>query len=241
LNIKAISETHFMIYDKNEINPDVKEKISFLAMQLEELNHPGVLSVTTSYNSIMVEFDGLNFTYEQLLEDLKLNEIEKTKKSSNQSKKCIILPVVYGEQYGPDLNVVADHANITKEDVINIHTGGQYLIYAIGFLLGFPFLGGLDKKIHTPRKETPRKKIAAGSVGIANNQTGLYPKESPGGWQIIGRTPIDVFNLNRNPMILYEAGDYISFESIDEETYNKIEKEILDGTYDYNQLVGEVR
>src|SRR5699024_8933334 len=182
------------------------------------------LSVTTSYNSIMVEFDGLNFTYEQLLEDLKLNEIEKTKKSSNQSKKCITLPVVYGEQYGPDLNVVANHSNITKEDVINIHNGVRYIIDEKGILTVFAFLGGIDKKIHTPREETTRKKIAAGSVGIANNQTGLYPKESPGGWQIIGRTPIDVFNLNRNPMILYEAGDYISFESIDEETYNKIDR-----------------
>ena len=95
----------------------------------------------------------------------------------------------------------------------------------LGFMPGFPFLGGLDPNLHTPRRKEPRTKIEAGSVGIANNQTGLYPKQSPGGWQIIGRTPINVFDINREPMCLYEAGDSIQFYSIDKDTYQQIEQE----------------
>ncbi len=240
MEVKVISETHFMIYEENKISPEVKDKISFVANEIEKLNHPSILSVTPSYSSIMVEYDALTHTYEKLLEELNIYHLEIDQSITNQSKKCITLPVLYGGEYGPDLNIVSEHAQLSEEEVIKIHTKENYLIYALGFLPGFPFLGGLNKKIHTPRKETPRKKIKAGSVGIANNQTGLYPKESPGGWQIIGRTPIDAFNLERNPMILYEVGDYISFKPIDESEYKKIENDIESGEYDYSQLVGEI-
>ena len=102
---------------------------------------------------------------------------------------------------------------------------------------GFPFLGGLDKKIHTPRREEPRTVISAGSVGIANNQTGLYPKSSPGGWQIIGKTPIKVFNIDKQPMCLYQPGDYIQFYQISEQEFHRIISEQENGEFDYERLV----
>lgn len=240
LNIRQISETHFMIYEQNEINPEVRDKISNIVSHIESYKHPAILSVTSSYRSIMVAFEATTYTYETLIKELNLQNINFESDSGKKSKKVITLPVVYGEQYGPDLNIVAEHSQLTKEEVIKLHSDENYLIYAIGFLPGFPFLGGLNKQLYTPRKETPRSKIKSGSVGIANNQTGLYPKESPGGWQIIGRTPIDVFNLERNPMILYEAGDYISFKAIEEQEFQEIEREIESGKFDYSRLVGEL-
>lgn len=241
MDIQQINETHFMIYEKNEIDSVIREKISTISLYIEGVNHPAILSVTSSYRSLMVAFDAQQYSFDTLIKELNLQNVNFNLQNNVKSKKLITLPVVYGEQHGPDINVVAEHANITESEVIKLHTEEKYLIYAIGFLPGFPFLGGLNKKIYTPRKETPRSKIKSGSVGIAHNQTGLYPKESPGGWQIIGRTPIDVFNLERNPMILYEAGDYISFKSIDEEEFNKIDLEIKRGRFDYSQLVGEMK
>ena len=107
----------------------------------------------------------------------------------------------------------------------------------LGFMPGFPYLGGLDKKLHTPRRSEPRLKIEAGSVGIANNQTGLYPMDSPGGWQIIGRTPLKVFDLNREPMTMYEAGDYIQFYEIDQEEYDQLSEDIRNGNFDIDKWV----
>lgn len=240
MEIKTIDETHFMIYEENVIDTEVKNKISSIANRIDSQEHPSIISVTTSYRSIMVTYDVLQITLEALLNDLGLNDLKHDELHSQQSKRLITIPVAYGGAYGPDLNVVANHANLTEDEVVNLHTEPHYLIYAIGFLPGFPFLGGLNKQIYTPRKETPRSKIIQGSVGIANNQTGLYPKSSPGGWQIIGRTPIDVFNLERKPMILYEAGDYIAFKAISDKEFENIEKEIEEGRFDYQQLVGEL-
>lgn len=146
-------------------------------------------------------------------------------------KNVIHIPVLYNLEMGPDLEEVASYNNLTIEEVVQIHTTNEYLVYMLGFMPGFPFLGGLDERIHTPRRSEPRVKINAGSVGIANNQTGLYPSDSPGGWQIIGRTPLKVFDQYSEPMTLYEAGDYIKFYSIDETTYNQIESEINDGRF----------
>ena len=107
----------------------------------------------------------------------------------------------------------------------------------LGFMPGFPFLGGLDSRLHTPRRDEPRVKIDAGSVGIANNQTGLYPSDSPGGWQIIGRTPLKVFDINDDEMSLYQAGDYIKFYSIDENTFNDTQSEIAENRFNKEKWV----
>ena len=120
-------------------------------------------------------------------------------------KNVIHIPVLYNLEMGPDLEEVASYNNLTIEEVVQIHTTNEYLVYMLGFMPGFPFLGGLDERIHTPRRSEPRVKINAGSVGIANNQTGLYPSDSPGGWQIIGRTPLKVFDQYSEPMTLYEV------------------------------------
>lgn len=140
----------------------------------------------------------------------------------------IEIPVYYGGDYGPDLKTVAKVNHLTSKEVIEIHTGGEYLVYMIGFAPGFPYLGGMSESIAAPRRETPRLKIPARSVGIAGNQTGIYPIETPGGWQIIGRTPIELFKPTENPPSLLKAGDIIRFKSINIEEYKELEAKRYD-------------
>ena len=141
--------------------------------------------------------------------------------------------VLYGGEMGPDIENVAEHNHKTVEEVIKIHTSEEYLIYMIGFIAGFPYLGGMSKEIATPRLKSPRVKIEGGSVGIAGEQTGIYPVASPGGWQLIGRTPLKLYDADREKPVLLEAGQYIKFAAVTEEEYKKIEKEVEDGTYKY--------
>ena len=128
---------------------------------------------------------------------------------------------------------VVNYSEKPVEEVIKIHTSEEYLIYMIGFIAGFPYLGGMSKEIATPRLKSPRVKIEGGSVGIAGEQTGIYPVASPGGWQLIGRTPLKLYDADREKPVLLEAGQYIKFAAVTEEEYKKIEKEVEDGTYKY--------
>ena len=129
------------------------------------------------------------------------------------------IPVCYGGSYGEDLKDVAAHAGLTEEEVIKLHSSVDYNIYMLGFLPGFPYLGGLDPKLFTPRLDNPRTKIPEGSVGIGGEQTGIYPLESPGGWRLIGRTPLKLYDPDREQPFLYQAGDYIRFVPITAEEY----------------------
>lgn len=140
------------------------------------------------------------------------------------SRKKVIIPVCYGGEYGPDLEFVSQYTGLSEEEVVKIHTACTYRVYMLGFLPGFPYLGGMDERIAAPRLETPRTRIPAGSVGIAGSQTGFYPMESPGGWRIIGRTPIKAFDpFSDNPFLL-APGDLVQFRAIGQEEYQKIEE-----------------
>ena len=154
-------------------------------------------------------------------------------------KEIIEVPVLYGGEYGPDIENIASHNNLSVEEVIKIHTSGEYLVYMLGFTPGFPYLGGMDKRIATPRLTTPRTKIPAGSVGIAGEQTGLYPIESPGGWQLLGRTPLNFFDpMKENPFIV-TSGQYIKFTAISKKEYDEITEQVKNGTYTVKHYLKE--
>ena len=142
------------------------------------------------------------------------------------------IPVCYGGEYGPDIENIAKHAGLTEEEVIEIHSSKDYLIYMLGFLPGFSYLGGLDERIHTPRLANPRIRIPAGSVGIGGSQTGIYPLDSPGGWQLLGMTPVKTYDPEREDPILFEAGNYIRFVPVSEEEYKQIKEQVENGTYE---------
>ncbi|MBE0675780.1 MAG: 5-oxoprolinase subunit PxpB, partial [Bacteroidales bacterium] len=148
----------------------------------------------------------------------------------------IVVPVAYGGEYGPDISHVADLHNITAGDVARIHSAPVYMVHMLGFTPGFPYLGGMDTAISAPRKSEPALHIEAGSVGIAGDQTGIYPVESPGGWQIIGRTPLVLFDPHRQPEFLFSAGMKVRFKPVDNYEFWSACEMISNGEYEYERF-----
>lgn len=214
----------------DEISPEINQRMRGLVAALEQQPLPGIREYVPTYRSLLIQYDpgGLLFqdvcTHVQRIEtqivDLPLPE-----------PRIVTLPVVYGGSYGPDLDFVAQHAGLTPAEVIVLHAGRDYLVYMLGFTPGFCYLGGLAEQLETPRLVTPRTQIPAGSVGIAGKQTGMYPIESPGGWQLIGRTPVRLFDPSREPVVLIHAGDYVRFAPITEAEYLALATQVEQGAF----------
>jgi inhibitor of KinA len=153
------------------------------------------------------------------------------KKSEEMSSKTWFIPVCYDQDFGLDLEEIASAKNLTINEVIKLHSSPEYLVYFIGFQPGFLYLGGLNEKLHMPRKGSPRLRVAKGSVGIGGEQTGVYPNESAGGWNILGRSPIDFFDVNKSEPCFAKPGDRIRFEPIDRAEFERIEVAVQEGSY----------
>lgn len=167
---------------------------------------PGYTNFCVYYDVFVVQAQAVKMYIDRLFKQVVVE--------ANHSGRLVEIPVVYGGEAGPDLAYVASSNGLTEQEVIAIHSGNDYLVYMLGFAPGFPFLGGLDARIHTPRKETPRLSVAAGSVGIAGQQTGVYSLATPGGWQIIGRTDAKLFSPTDDPPALLRAGDRVRFVEV---------------------------
>lgn len=216
----------------NEINKDINAKIRSTMAAIDG-NIEGIVEMTPTYRSITIVYEPEKLSYSDLVEQLK--KYESVSSSDGEEKVNLIeIPTLYGGEYGPDMDFVKSNAGLSEEEVVKIHAGTDYLVYMLGFAPGFTYLGGMDERIATPRLKSPRLKIEAGSVGIAGSQTGMYPSESPGGWQLIGRTPLKLYNPEAEPPVFIQAGDYIRYVSIDEEEYNKIKAEVESGNYKVN-------
>ena len=229
--IVQASEDSLQIQFEQKICPEVNSRISAFVKTFEYIakDIAGVLEVLPTYCSVSIYFDEA-ICQISLLKDLAqkaLQKSEEEKTESTDSARTITIPVCYEDQeFAPDLEKVALHAKLSKEEVIKLHSSSDYLIYMMGFLPGFPYLGGMNPQLETPRLETPRTKIPAGSVAIGGAQTGLYPVESPGGWNIIGRTPLRLFDVKRKPFFLYEAGDKIRFLPITREEFENFDESL---------------
>jgi len=208
------------------------------ALCLTEDGIKGVTELIPTFCSLMVQYDPLVIGFDELCEALqgKLRNIGATESSV---RHIVLIPTCYGGEYGPDMPTVVAHSGLTEQEVIAIHSGHDYLIDMLGFLPGFAYLGGLDPRLHTPRLATPRTLLEAGSVGIGGAQTGVYPLPSPGGWQIIGRTPIKPYDPDREKPILYAAGEYLRFVPITPAQYKAIERQVAQGTYEYQSITQE--
>lgn len=216
----------------NEISPDINRKIRAFKIAMEKSGIPGIVETVPTYRSLLVHYKPEVIGYKAITEKFKslmgtLDNIE------IPPPTVIEIPVLYGGEMGPDIENVASHNGKTVEEVIKIHTSQEYLIYMIGFIAGFPYLGGMSKEIATPRLKEPRVKIDGGSVGIAGEQTGIYPLDSPGGWQLIGRTPLKLYDAEREKPVLLEAGQYIKFRSISQKEFDETAKAVEDGSYKY--------
>lgn len=227
--IYQISEISALIEFGNEINPAINRKIQVFCDYLEKHKFYGFVECIPYFTSVSVIYDIIKINSVNPFEKVKKNleSILLSLDSCSECKEHIIeIPVCYGNEYGPDIEVVAKTNNISVNEVIDIHSKGKYLVYMIGFSPGFPYLGGMSDKIATPRKETPRTSVPNGSVGIAGMQTGVYPLETPGGWQIIGRTPFKLFDATGNEKTLLKCGDTVKFYPISCNEYLKIKEKL---------------
>ncbi|MFD2586689.1 5-oxoprolinase subunit PxpB [Croceitalea marina] len=226
ITLKEFGRKGILIEWPNEVEEAILDDIiRFKSILEEELNDN--IELVPAYNSIAIISNNGDFEFEKLKKELL--QLYKTNKATLITQRTLWkLPVCYDAEFGIDLEEVAFNLKMTSSELIEIHSSNEYRVFGIGFLPGFMYLGGLPKHIETKRKETPRLKVAKGAVGLAGKQTGIYPQESPGGWNIIGNCPIPIFNANAEKPCFVSVGDKIKFESITRAEYelHKIEGEV---------------
>lgn len=218
----------------NEISVDINKKIRKMMDDIKKENIDGIVELVPTYCSLLINYDVLKIDYNTLVEKLKTFLNNNLETAEGEEVTLVEIPTLYNDEVGPDLSYVAEHNKLSKEEVIKIHTGTDYLVYMLGFMPGFTYLGGMSEKIATPRLESPRLQIYPGSVGIAGKQTGMYPSMSPGGWRIIGRTPLKLYNPDSDTPVYISSGDYVRYVSISEEEYNEILKKVENNEYKLN-------
>lgn len=218
----------FLEFEGNEIDQSVHEALVTMKHWIEAHRFAGLLDVILGYRSIAISYDfhavSIAGTRGSVSESVK-GKLEQAYLFASQNKRANTsrqrsIPVCYSDKFGLDLKSICERNKISVGELISLHTNISYKVYLIGFLPGFPYLGFVDSKLEMPRHQSPRPVVPAGSVGIAGKQTGIYPFDSPGGWQIIGRTPVKLFDPTADPPVKLEAGDVVTFYSIDEREFD---------------------
>ena len=227
--IAPLGDTAVLVDFGNQIDENINQEVLARAIQLQE-NLPDVIEVVPAYSSLVIHYDIIkwkkNLAKESLVFDRLKNVIEELLSQSLQivqtKDRQIRIPVCYEAEFAPDMQDLASTNNLTNDEVVSLHLSATYRVYMLGFLPGFCYLGQVNEKIAMPRKPQPHP-VVAGSVGIAGRQTGIYPFASPGGWRIIGRTPLKLFDSYAPSPALLSAGDYVQFYSIDGNEFNYIQ------------------
>lgn len=218
MEIKLASVDSIIIYFGDVISKENSNQVKSAYKVLKDLNSPYLIEIIPSYNSILVTYDIFKYTFEDI--QVYLNDLLKNIQIENENDSEIItVDVYYGEEVGLDLQRVATKANISIQEVIEIHSAKLYDVYAIGFLPGFAYMASVNEKIITPRLSTPRKKIPKGSVAIADNQTAIYPQNSPGGWNILGKTTFELFDKSLEALSPITIESKIKFNPISKDEF----------------------
>jgi inhibitor of KinA len=218
-----------------EFNVDVidlstHQHLMAMKARIEQNRFSGFLDIVLGYRSVTLIFDLVQLIQSENLTNgfafvrdrLELAHHQSLQQSFNASSRKINVPVCYDGKFGFDLDAVCERNHISQEELVRLHTSNTYHVYLIGFLPGFPYMGFVDPQLEVPRHQSPRQNVPAGSVGVAGKQTGIYPFDSPGGWQIIGRTPLALFNPSDSPPVIFQSGDEVSFYSISEHEFDRI-------------------
>ena len=204
------------------IDPTINRHIRQTIERIKELQLDGIIELVPTYCALLVEYDVMLYSYSEICNIIEPTFEEGMANTTNELVTVVEVPTLYGGEFGLDLSFVASHYHLSEDEVRSIHSGTDYLVYMLGFIPGFTYLGGMDLRIATPRLSSPRTLIPAGSVGIAGEQTGTYPSDSPGGWQIIGRTPVTMYDMSKAQAALLNAGDYVRYVPIDESEFHRI-------------------
>ncbi len=208
--IRHLGDRGLLVELGSGIDPAVNRRVQQLQQRLARENPVGMVETVPAYSALLVIFDPLQAAPEVLKR--RIAGLCRFDAALPPERSDVFeIPVVYGGEDGPDFETVAAYHGLSGEDVIRLHSGSVYRVYMIGFTPGYPYMGELPEALNTPRRETPRTRIPKGSVAIAQRQTGIYPVVSPGGWQIIGRTPVELFDARREAPSLLAMGDQVRF------------------------------
>ena len=229
-HISPLGDNAILIQFEKIISEKVLDEVLFYKNLIQQLYIKQKVEVINTYNSILINYF---VTIEDVYSDLKaVKEVfQQNNNTKNIDSRVFEIPVCYDLDFGIDLELISKEKNLEISEIISLHTKPEYRVYFMGFLPGFLYLGGLDKKLQISRKSQPRMKIEKGAVGIGENQTGIYPKVSPGGWQIIGNCPVDFFDKNSEIPTQISAGDYIKFKSVEKEEYEQIKEQVKNGNF----------
>lgn len=217
-----LGDTAVILQFEESISDLVQRTIFAVSHFLDEYSFEGLVEYVPAYTSVTLFYDPLLISYPEIVQNLEEMLDEIAIEEPVLEPGILDIPVCYGGEMGPDLGFVARHCGLSDEEVILRHAQPDYLVHLIGFAPGFPYLGGMDPDLETPRRESPRAVVPVGSVGIAGKQTGVYPLSTPGGWQIIGRTPLKLFDLDRTVPSLLKAGNKLRFVPITELEFERI-------------------
>jgi KipI family sensor histidine kinase inhibitor len=213
MDILPYGENGLRLVFGKEISLEINERVRRAYLYLRSLSLRSVVDIIPSFTTCLVVFDQTRATFDELADLLRRGQKEMAE-AELPEPRLLEIPVSYGGQYGPDMDSVCDYSGLSGEEVVRRHTSAVYTVFTIGFLPGFPYLGPLDGSLFMPRLDTPRLKVAEGSVGIVQLQTGIYTFESPAGWRIIGRTGMKLFDPDRFPYSLLAMGDRVRFVSV---------------------------
>jgi inhibitor of KinA len=218
--IVPLGDSALLVEFENRIDASINERCIALAEALAARGVPGVRDIVPAYRTVAVYFDPLKTDRSQLQHQLG-QAIVAPAPATAASREVIRVPVCYGAAEGPDIEDVARFARSSEEEVVSLHTAAIYRVFMLGFSPGFAYMGPVDSRIAAPRRPTPRTAVPAGSIGIAGQQTGIYPSETPGGWQLVGRTPLRAFDASRTPPSLFRAGDSVQFFAIGRDEWDR--------------------
>lgn len=214
----------------NIIDEKINDEVNSLSSIILSKHIPGVSELLPTYRSLVVFYDPLVLTYGELRAQLEKMDPDEAS-ACDSPREVIEVPCCYEKEFAPDLDGLSALSGLSTGEIVKVHSGTEYKIYMLGFLPGFVYLGGLDKRIAAPRLDSPRTSIPARSVGIGGSQTGVYPIASPGGWRLIGSTPLDFYDPSKQDPILCHAGEYIHFTPVTKAEYDLIRKDIAAGNY----------
>jgi len=225
MKIIPASDSSLLVVLGDAIAPEVQSAVLDLFQALQALGERRIRNLHLGYVSLLVDFDPLAMTHADAAE-LVQRSLDCGSHIVQTASRTLEIPVCYGGEFGPDLDDVARHAQLSADEVVRLHAGASYEVCFLGFTAGFAYLGGLPEELATPRLATPRRAVAIGSVGIAGRQTGIYPAATPGGWRLIGRTPLTMFDPRNEPPTRLLPGDRVRFVAIERAEFDRHRQEV---------------